>query len=97
MNNKPKQGDLRVWWIPQVPGKAFRVDVDSPAEAKKLMAVLANYDIFQFQNRIKPDYCNTGGLECFQQFGAPSDPDDFPDWCDWEDEVGNNIDDWEAA
>lgn len=85
----PKSGDLRVWWIPQVPGKAFRVSVDSPAEAKKLLETLALYDIFQFKNKIKPDYCNAGGLEVFNAF------EDGDAWCDWyDDATGNDIDEW---
>jgi len=53
---------LRVWWIPQVPGKPFYVPVDSVKEGRKLLEVLADYDAFQFENRIKPDYSNAGGL-----------------------------------
>jgi hypothetical protein len=92
-----KQGDLRVWWIPQIPGKPFHVEVVNLAEAKKIMEVLANYDIFQFENRIKPDYSNVGGLECFRQHGAPVPADDLPDWCEWESEDGDNIGDYEVA
>lgn len=77
-------GDLRVWWIPQIPGKAFRVPVKSPSEAQKLMTVLADYDIFQFKNRIKPDYCNTGGLEVFED----------GEWFEWNSEDGDDIDGW---
>jgi hypothetical protein len=94
MSAAANPGDLRVWWIPQVPGKPFHVPVASPAEAKKLIDVLAEYDIFQFENRIKPDYCNAGGLECFQQFG-PGEAVDEPDWCEWESEDGDDISDWE--
>lgn len=50
---------LRVSHFPQVPCKPFIVSVDSLKEAKKIFDVLANYDIFQFENRIKPDYCNS--------------------------------------
>lgn len=92
--NAPKPGDLRVWWIPQVPGKPFHVPVASPVEAKKLLDVLAQYDIFQFENRIKPDYCNAGGLECFQQFGPGEVVDEY-DWCEWQSEYGDDINDWE--
>jgi hypothetical protein len=77
-----KRGTLRVWWIPQVPGKPFYVPVETPKEAKKLLQVLAEYDDFQFQNRIKPDYCNVGGLEEF----------DGQEWADWEDRDGADID-----
>lgn len=56
------EGDLKVWWVPQVPMKAFEVDVASVEEAAKLLNVLADYDAFQFENNVKPDYCNAGGL-----------------------------------
>lgn len=81
---QPAPGALRVWWIPQVPGKAFHVPVASPAEAQKLLTVLADYDIFQFKNRIKPDYFNAGGLEVFED----------GEWCEWNSEDGDDIDGW---
>jgi hypothetical protein len=92
---KPKQGDLRVWWIPQIPGEPFHVPVASPEEAKKILDVLAQYDLFQLENRIKPDFANAGGLECFQQYG-PGEEVDEPDWCEWESERGDSIDDYEV-
>ena len=75
---------LRVWWIPQVPMKGFFVDVDSVEQGVKIMDVLADYDAFQFENNIKPDYCNAGGLQMFD----PNDTEDSPDgtWTDWYDE-----------
>lgn len=38
--------------------------------------------LFQFENRIKPDYANVGGLE---RFGA-EDSENDAGWCDWYDE-----------
>ena len=61
----PKNGDLRVWWIPQVPGKSFYKPVANLVEAKLLLDTLADYDAFQLRHRIKPDYCNAGGLAGF--------------------------------
>ena len=84
---KYKKGALRIWHIPQVPMKGFRVDVDSPSEAKKILNVLADYDIFQYENRIKPDYSNASGLEEF----------DGKEWTDWMDEFGDDIDHTEAV
>lgn len=46
-------GSFRVWWIPQVMGKSFKVPVTGIEEAAMIMAVLAEYDLFQFENRIK--------------------------------------------
>jgi hypothetical protein len=88
---KPTAGALRVWWIPQVPGKPFSVPVRDVEQAAFLLSTLADYDIFQFENRIKPDYCNAGGLECFSQDG-----DD--EWCEWYDEeTGGDVNDRMSA
>lgn len=74
---------LKVWWIPQVPGKPFEVRVQNIAEARLLIDALTDYDLFQFDHNIKPDYCNAGGLQVC--VGA--------EWEDWEDEHGRNIED----
>ena len=55
----------RVWWVPQVPMKAFYYPTPDLATARVLMDALAEYDLFQFENRIKPDYCNAGGIQEF--------------------------------
>ena len=78
-----KPGDLQVWWVPQAPMKAFRVSVASVAMGVKLLETLADYDIFQFENNIKPDYCNAGGLVLWC---ADSDGEGTPGWEDWYDE-----------
>ena len=85
-NDRTKPGALRVWHIPQVPGKAFRVPVASVDEAKVLLRALAQYDLFQYENRVKPDYCNAQGLEVFEDGG----------WCEWhhpetDDDIGNML------
>lgn len=86
----PKIGDLRVWWIPQVPGKPFHVPVSSLKEAMKVMSVLADYDTFQLENRIKGDYCNMGGMEVLEE--SIDDPSKL-EWCEWCDEDGYCIND----
>ena len=80
---------LRVWWIPQVPMKAFTVDVSSVLEGAKLLDVLADYDIFQFENNIKPDYSNAGGL---MRWTDNSDGEGTPGWEDWYDEESGEDD-----
>ena len=78
-------GQLQVWWIPQVPGQPFEVNVSSLAEGVKIMEVLADYDRFQFENRIKPDYANAGGIRRW----CADDGNGFPGWEDWyDDETG---------
>jgi hypothetical protein len=88
----PKHGELRLWWIPQVPGKVFRAPVASVLEARLLYDTLADYDAFQFKNRIKPDYANAGGLEVFDD----EDDTDGPggSWYEWEDQDGRGISDY---
>jgi hypothetical protein len=71
------KSNLRVWHIPQVPGKAFYVPVDSPEEGIKIMDILSYYDLFQLEHRIKPDYSNVCGLEMFVD----------GEWTNWENEL----------
>jgi hypothetical protein len=54
--------EFKVWWIPQIPGKPFEVTVPDLDTGILMCNTLANYDLFQYENRIKPDYCNTGGI-----------------------------------
>ena len=47
----------------------------------QMLDLLADYDLFQFENKIKPDYANTGDLEV--KYGVEY-------WETWEDEGGND-------
>ena len=78
-----KHGALRVWHIPQIPMDGFLVDVGSEAEAIKVLDVLADYDLFQLENRIKPDFSNAQGLEVFDADG----------WSEYYNDDGEDIDD----
>lgn len=82
---------LRVWWIPQVGvSETFYVPVESPEEGKKVMDMLAAYDMFQFQERIKPDFANDGGLQMFDE-----DENEWIDWClETDDEFYEDVDDY---
>lgn len=83
---------LRVWWIPQVGAgsEAFYVPVKSVEEGKRVMNMLAAYDAYQLQNRIKPDYCNTGGLQVYNPEVA-----DYEDWyLETEDDYFDDVDDY---
>ena len=73
---------LRVWWIPQIPMKPFYWPVATLAEAKNITELLAEYDQFQFDNNIKPDYSNVGGIE---EYLGPINPGD-DGWYDLDDE-----------
>ena len=63
--------------MPQVGANAtIYIPVDSVEEAYKVMQILAAYDQFQFTKNIKPDFCNTGGLQMWDE--------DAQDWNDWD-------------
>ena len=79
-----KKGNLRVWWIPQVPMKSFYQDVKTIIEGKLVLETLAIYDLFQSENNIKPDFSNTGGLQIFNR----------NEWEDIVDENEDSIDDF---
>lgn len=56
------QTKFKVWHIPQIPMKPFEVEVASYSEAEKVMNVLADYDLFQYENKVKGDYVNAQGI-----------------------------------
>lgn len=58
---------LRIAHYPQIPCKPFYVEVNSIQEGYKLSQVLADYDLFQYENKIKPDYSNMTVLEQFDE------------------------------
>lgn len=81
-------GQLQVWWVPQVPMEPFTVDVSSVEEAAKILTVLADYDTFQYETSVKPDYTNAGGLSVWCE---DSDGNGTPGWIDWcDDETGED-------
>jgi len=66
--------ELRIWWIPQIPGPTFYVEVESIGEGVKILNTLGLYDEFQYENNIKSDYSNAGGLQMLED----------NEWVDWE-------------
>jgi len=87
----PKNGDLKVWWIPQIPMNSFEYPVNSPQEAFILLDALAEYDLFQLENNIKPDYSNVGGLMVFDE-ELIDEIEDCDGWSEWYSEMGEDID-----
>lgn len=79
---------LRVWHIPQVPMQPFLVEVPTFEEAVRLRDALASYDLFQYENNIKPDYCNASGIQVFDHSLTKQDMHEMElrdAWVDFED------------
>lgn len=76
---------LRVWHIPQVGSVSatMYIPVETPEEGKKVMDILACYDLFQLENNIKPDYCNMSGLQAYDEEDG--------EWYDWYSEDGEEL------
>lgn len=78
--------EVKFWWVPQMPMKAFERSVPNVSAGRTLEDAFADYDLFQFENRVKPDYCNTGGtafrhpeLTEGEWLDAPDDEDELAD------------------
>lgn len=87
---QPNVGDLRVWWIPEIPLSGidpFYVYVRDVKEAIYVLELLANYDIYHFENDLKGEWVsNAGGLEIYESDG---------EWVEWYDEdTGMDIDEY---
>lgn len=65
----PSDGDLRLWWMPQVSADApvFYVPVDDLKEAARISAILTEYDryLFEHERSIKGNYASASGLEIY--------------------------------
>lgn len=81
-------GTLKVWYIPQVPMKAFERVIphrDGDEEKELALAVIlldtiTSFSIFEFDNRVKPDYSDAGGIARWEEY------DGSFDWCDLDEE-----------
>lgn len=70
-------GALRVQHYPQIPCGPFIVPVFSVQDGVRIMDMLAEYDRFQLDAKIKPDYSSATCLLMF----------DGEEWCDWYDDA----------
>ncbi len=66
-----KNKKLRVWWTPQVGVgiPLFYKNVDTLKEGVMLVEALVDYDRYEYDNNIKNDYSNAGGIEQFGHKG----------------------------
>lgn len=73
----PQEGDLRVWYAPQIPMPAFTVGVPDFKTGLEILDVLGLFSMYEFENRVKADYADAGGISRWE-----SDGEGGFDWCD---------------
>lgn len=66
----------QVWYIPQVPMPAFERVYDDLETAKTVLNAIIDFSIFEFENRVKPDYADAAGIAVWED----------GDWCDIEEQ-----------
>lgn len=54
---------FRAWYIPQVPMAAFDYEAPTKEEATRILDAITKFSIFEYENRIKPDYSDVGGVQ----------------------------------
>lgn len=87
LTDDPREGDFRVWYIPQVPMAAFTVDVSDYATGRELLEVLGRFSLYEYIHRVKGDYADAGGISRWESDGYGG----F-DWCDVdEDEMAQEL------
>ena len=59
-----KEGQKSFFWSGR-----YHNDMNSRDTLVTELNVLADYDLFQFKHKVKPDYCNAGGLRRFESDG----------------------------
>lgn len=53
---------FRMWYMPQVPSRTFEREFDTLLEATRALSMIIDYSIFEYENRIKPDYADAAGV-----------------------------------
>jgi len=69
---------FRAWVIPQVPMRAFYVPARTREAAFAVVDVLANFQLFLYDNHVMPDYANATGVQYWDV--------DEKDWLDEDEE-----------
>ena len=65
LKSDPKEGDLRIWHVPNPPHAGFEIDVRSPRHAYDVLSLLWSYDNYLGDEMV---YSNVSGLQVFEDF-----------------------------
>lgn len=67
--SEPTEGDLQVWYVPQIPMKPFEVSVPDLPTARLVLDALCEFSAYEYENRVKPDYADAGGIARWESDG----------------------------
>ncbi|MBB3752667.1 hypothetical protein FHT44_005179 [Mycolicibacterium sp. BK634] len=71
MTFKPTK--FKLWYQHQVPGPSFEQEVSDPVIGQKILDTIYDVALYQFHNKMIPDYCNMGGIVYLDEDGDWSD------------------------
>lgn len=54
-----------MWYIPQISMPAFEREFDSLLDAANALELLTGFALFEYANKVKPDYSDAGGVLYF--------------------------------
>ena len=84
LNSDPKEGDLRIYHIPNPPHRGFEMDVRSPRHAYEVLSVIWAYDNYLGDELV---YMNVSGLLVFED----------SEWIEWHNDEDQDFDEWRLA
>ena len=53
---------FKIWYVHQIPGKAYTQEVSSPEDGQMILDAIYQVALYQYENRMIPDYANAGGI-----------------------------------
>lgn len=67
----------KLWHIPQIPMPPFEVYSEDLSYLVRLQDVLSEYDAFEFEHKVKPDYASISGICVLDDDDEWEDIDDY--------------------
>jgi hypothetical protein len=71
---------FKAWYIPQVPMKAFEREFDSLETASLVLNAVIDFSIFEFENKVKPDYSDAAGIAMWDEESGEWEDVDDSEW-----------------
>ncbi|QSL99815.1 hypothetical protein SEA_ODAY_71 [Gordonia phage ODay] len=81
MTETPQPGDLKIWYIHQVPGKPYSQAVPDIATGQAILDAVYQVALFGLEHRWWPDFANMGGISRYEKYD-----DGDEGWFDLDDE-----------